>query len=131
MNWNIKKRLIFYPCLILGILIPGYIWGPGPVQSRNMRRARRELGRVKKQLENDPRFSQVRMGVSTVNLGRGIFVLGNVPDQESLNYLKSLMAQSISGKFKVAYVVQIDGIPVLPDPNEGTGHNQPLEISDI
>ena len=96
-----------------------------------MRQARRELGRVKKQLENDPRFSQVRMGVSTVNLGRGIFVLGNVPDQESLNYLKSLMAQSISGKFKVAYIVRIDGIPVLPDPNEGTGNNKPLNISDI
>ena len=71
-----------------------------------MRQAQREIDSVKKELEGDARFSQLRIGVRT-NLGRDIFVGGSVPDQQSLDYLKSLMKKRISQKFRVRYRVKI------------------------
>lgn len=108
MKQELKKRLIFYPCLFISIGVSAYLWWPGPVQWRNMRQARREIDSVKKKLERDTRFSQLTIGVGTVNLGRDILVRGSVPTQSSVDYLKSLMEQRISPKFSVRYVVQVE-----------------------
>ncbi len=106
MNKEIKKRLIFYPCLFTVIGISTY-WWPGPVQWRNMRQARREIDSVQKELEGDARFSQLKIGVGTANLGRDIYVRGEIPDQQSFEYLKSLMGKKISSKFRIRYFVKI------------------------
>lgn len=108
MKQELKKRLIFYPCLFIAIGVSAYLWWPGPVQWRNMRQARREIDSVKKELERDTRFSQLTVGVGTVNLGRDILVRGSVPTQSSVDYLKSLMEQRISPKFSVRYFVQVE-----------------------
>jgi hypothetical protein len=107
MKQEIKKRLIFYPCLFTVIGVSAYLWGPAFVQSRNMRQARREIDSVKKELETDTRFSQLKIGVGTANLGRDIYVRGDIPDKHSLEYLKSLMEKRISSKYKVRYFVGI------------------------
>ncbi|MDT8303447.1 MAG: hypothetical protein RQ760_18350 [Sedimentisphaerales bacterium] len=106
MKKEIKKRLIFYPFLFTVIGISTY-WWPGPVQWRNMRQARREIDSVKKELEGDARFSPIMIGVGTVNLGRDIYVRGDIPDQQSLEYLKSLIEKKISPKYRVRYIVKI------------------------
>ena len=106
MNKEIKKRLIFYPCLFTVIGISTY-WWPGPVQRRNLRQAQREIDSVKKELESDTRFSQLKIGVGTANLGRYIYVRGHIPEQQSLEYLKSLMKNGISPKFLVRYFLKI------------------------
>lgn len=106
MNKEIKKRLIFYPCLFTVIGISTY-WWPGPVQWRNMRQARREIDSVKKELEGDARFSPIMIGVGTANLGRDIYVRGDIPDQQSLEYLKSRIEKKISPKYRVRYIVKI------------------------
>jgi len=107
MNKEIKKRLIFYPCLFAVIGISAYLWGPYPVQSRNMRQAWREIDSVKKELEGDARFSTIMIGVGTANLGKDIYVRGDIPDQQSLEHLKSLMKKRISPKFRVRYFLKI------------------------
>jgi hypothetical protein len=105
-NKEIKKRLIFYSCLFTVIGISTY-WWPGPVQSRNMRQAGREIESVKKELETDTRFSQLKIGLSTADLGRNIYVRGNIPNQHSLEYLESLMKKRISPKFRIKYFLRI------------------------
>jgi len=124
---EIKKRLIFYPCLFTVIGISTY-WWPGPVQSRNIRQAQREIDLVKKELEGDTRFSQLTMGVGTANLGRDIYVRGSVPDKQGSEYLKSLMEKRISSKFRVRYFVRIqeDSNKVVQSYKEKTEEAKPI-----
>ncbi|MCP4263248.1 MAG: hypothetical protein GY774_37930 [Planctomycetes bacterium] len=107
MNKEIKKRLIFYPCLFTVIGVSAYLWGPVLVQSRNMRQARQEIESVKKELETDTRFSQLTTSAQTINLGRDIIVRGSVPNRQSLDYLKLLMEKKISSKYRIRYFVKI------------------------
>jgi len=119
MKQEIKKRLIFYPCLFTVIGVSAYLWGPAPVQSRNMRQARREIGLVKKELESDTRFPQLMIGVNTSNLGKDIIVRGDIPDKQSFEYLKSLIEKKISSKYEVRYFLKI--------PKDS---NEPVQLSE-
>ncbi|MBN1806986.1 MAG: hypothetical protein JW837_17190 [Sedimentisphaerales bacterium] len=128
MNQEIKKRLIFYPCLFTVIGVSAYLWGPALVQSRNMRQARQEIELVKKELETDTRFSQLKFGVGTANLGRDIYVWCDFPDKQSLEYLKALMKKIISQKFSVSYFVNIteDSNESLRSSEEKTEKAKPI-----
>jgi len=87
----------------------------------NMRRASRELAAVRRKLEGDTRFSELRMGVSTADLGRRIWVYGTVPDRESHKHLEALMTENISGRFTVFYYVLIGDESAPSVPPDGSG----------
>lgn len=107
MNKELKKRLIFYPCFFIVIGVSSYLWGPAFVQSRNMKQAQQEIELIKQELGTDPRFSELAFLRSTSNLGKDIIIKGSVPDESSLNYLKSLMGKKISDKFVIRFIVQV------------------------
>jgi hypothetical protein len=117
-NRELKKRLIFYLCLFIVIGVPVYLWGPGPVQSRNMKQAKKEIAAVKKELSTDPRFSELMFLQSTADLGKIVMVKGDVPDKSSLTDLKSLMEKEISEKFTIRYFVSVQGDSVEPNQPE-------------
>ena len=98
---------MLYLGIFIAIVLSSFFWG-APGQSRNMRQAQRQIVKVKEHLRGDPRFVDIQMLQSTADLGRRILVRGNVPDQSSLEYLKSVMGQQISRKFKVFYYVGIN-----------------------
>lgn len=107
MNKQLKKRLIFYPCFFVVISVCSYLWGPIFVQSRNMKQARQEIAAVKRELSADSRFSELMFLQSTADMGKDIIIKGSVPDESSLDYLKSLMGKKISDKFVVRFIVQV------------------------
>ena len=72
-----------------------------------MRQAKQEISSIENYLESDTRYSQLTIGVGTSNHGKDILVFGSVPDRSSLDYLKSLMEQNISPKFRVRFRVDI------------------------
>ena len=115
---NIKKRLILYLGILTAIIMSSFFWGL-PGQTINMRRASKDLAVVRKKLEGDARFSELKMGVSTADLGRRIWVHGTVPDRESRQHLKALMIENISDRFRVFYYVSIRDASVPPD-GDGT-----------
>lgn len=114
---------MFYSAIVIAIAIvlSSFYWGaPGP--SWNMRQAHRQIVSVKEYLRDDPRFADVKFLQSTADLGRKIIVRGNVPDQASFEYLKSVMNQRISHKFRVGYVVDVNEEAVVLglDTEDGT-----------
>jgi len=115
---NIKKRLILYLGIITAIIMSSFFWGY-PGQTMNMRRAGKDIAVVRKKLEGDARFSELKMGMSTADLGRRIWVKGAVPDRESYQHLKALMTENISDRFRVIYYVSIIDASVPPD-GDGT-----------
>jgi hypothetical protein len=119
-NIKIKNRLALYLGIFTAIILSSFFWG-WPGQEIHMRRARKELDVVKKELEGDSRFSELKMGVGTMDLGRRILVRGTVPDYESLQYLKSVMGRNVSPKFNVSYFVQVREENVAPAPRKGDG----------
>jgi hypothetical protein len=107
MKLDFKKRLLLYLGIFAAVVLSSFFWG-WPGQELNWRVARKEIDEVNKVLEGDSRFSQLRIRTGTANLGRDIWVMGSVPDQSSVDYLKTLMEQRISQKFNVKYVIQIE-----------------------
>lgn len=106
MKQKLKKVLVFclYSLITIGV---SACWGQAWVRSRNIRQAQRELDVVKKELGSDTRFSELLFLVSTTNLGNDIKVMGSVPDQACLDYLKLLFKMQISPKFNIMYSVDI------------------------
>ena len=120
-RFDFKHRLMLYLGIGVTIVLSSFFWG-SPGQSWNMRQAHRQIVSVRESLRDDPRFADVKFLQSTADLGRKIIVLGTVPDQASFEYLKSLMNQQISQKFRVGYAVDVNEKAAVPalDTNDGT-----------
>lgn len=86
-----------------------------------MRHTRIEIASLKKKLEDDARFTHVNILFSTANFGKSIFVKGTVPDQQSLDYLKTLIDQSISSRFTILYSVQLETNTTVPLEHRSNG----------
>lgn len=70
---------------------------------------------MRRRLGDDTSFSELRISLSTAppNRRMRILVTGRVPDQSSLDQVKSVMEQEISPKFSVIYAVEVqDGAEV-------------------
>ena len=102
----LKTRWCLYSVFLL-LACVAFLWGPGPLQRRNMRKARKEVDPFEAVLRNDAAFSQVRIALSTAHLGRSIMILGNVPDQKSFDRLKALCKNHFSPEFKIVFAVQL------------------------
>lgn len=115
MKQEMKKRLIFYFSLLIVTILLIYLLSPAPGPTRNMRQAQSEISSVEEVFEFDSRFSDLDISPGTGGRGTDIWIMGSVPDQESMDYLKSLMKKRFSDKFQLQYHVQIKNIP--EDPN--------------
>lgn len=105
---------MLYLAIFAGVIMSSFFWG-WPGQEINMRRANKELAIVRKKLESDPRFSNLKIGVSTADLGKRILVHGTIPDNESLQVLKALMSRNISHRFRVIYQISLENtVPAVP-----------------
>lgn len=114
---SFKSRLLIYAGIIITFIASSFFWG-WPGQSLNMRQARRELDSVKEELAGDPRFEDLHMLQSTADLGRWAAIRGRVPDQASLEHLKSVIERRMSPKFKVRYWVKVGEDPAAPEFDE-------------
>jgi hypothetical protein len=106
-KFNFKKRLLLYLCIFSAVILSSFLWG-WPGQELNWRTSRKEIKNVKTELEGDPRFSNLKIMTGTTNLGRDIWVIGSVPDEAGVEYLKMVMKQKISPKFNVIYKIRVE-----------------------
>ena len=110
---SFKTRLLIYSGIILAFIASSFFWG-SPGQWLNMRQVRREFDSVKAELAGDPRFADLHMVQSTADLGRQAAIRGRVPDQASLEYLKSVVKRRMSPRFKVGISVKVGEDPPAP-----------------
>ena len=101
-----KRRYYIYLGIMAALVFSSFFWG-SPGQWWNMRQARREVAKVKAKLKDDARFSGIKFLYSSANMGKNIYVDGVVADQDSLDYLKTLMDQVVSPRFNTIYMVQV------------------------
>ena len=98
-NMTIPKRVLLYLGLFVVIVVSSFFWG-WPGQALRARRPRQEIAAVWRRLGDDARFAEVNIRVDTADQ-RTIYVTGSVPDQNSLEHLKTIMDQEISAQYSV------------------------------
>lgn len=111
-----KKRLIFYFSVLIITILLIYLLSPSPGPTRNMMQAQDEIDSIEEVIHFDSRFSKLDISPGSGGHGTDIWIMGAVPDQESMDYLKSLLSKKISEKFSIQYHVQIE--QNMKEPNE-------------
>ena len=87
LNKPVSTRVVVYS--LLGVFaLYALFFSPGAIQSRNMKRAASIKDDILTYISHDEIYSQVRIVVGTTNLGRDLYIMGQVPTEESLDSLK-------------------------------------------
>ena len=101
---NQPKRLLLI--LVMGgiLAVLANLYGPGGAQRRGMRAAAAHREHIVPAVEADPRFSNVRLAVTT---HPGLLALGSVPDSQALTDLERRLQPPDGSEFQLMISVKI------------------------
>ena len=96
------RRIVWLVVIILAIY--AFTFSPAAIQSRNMKQAEKEIAILKKELEKDARFDDVKFARSTAMLGKHILVIHSCDNEKELFDLKNMVKNHFDAKYHIVYM---------------------------
>ena len=109
-----KTRVAVWLLAILIILVFAFFGPSSIVQNRNMKKTLN----LRETIRANQVFKDITVKRTTANLGRQVFIVGTVKNQDDLTKLKKTVKEHLPPKFLVVYSVELEDSsnpPVSPE----------------